>query len=160
MQHTLSVLVKNESGTLSSISGLFSGRGYNIESLTVAPCVDTDFSRVTIVTSGDDRVIEQITKQLNRLINTIKIIEVTPSDSICREMILCKIHVKDENRSEVIKAAEMLGAKIIDVTGHIYTIEAMGNPRTVKSFIELVRPLGLKELVRSGKVAISHKIAL
>ena len=157
MRHTLSILVKNEAGVLSSISGLFSGRGCNIESLTVAPTIDNAFSRITIVTTGDNAVIEQISKQLNRLINTIKVVELSGDDCIDRELILCKVTAKDEDRSEILRIAEIFHAQIIDVSPKTYTIEAIGDNRQITSLIELLRPIGIKEIVRSGKVAISRE---
>jgi acetolactate synthase I/III small subunit len=157
MKHTISVLVKNEFGVLSSIAGLFSGRGYNVESLTVAPTLDTDFSRMTIVTTGDDNVVEQICKQLNRLINTIKVIEVNQESSIDRELVLIKVSAKEENRSEILRIVEIFSAKVIDVSQKAYTLETMGDERKITSIIEMLRPLGVKELVRSGKVAISRE---
>lgn len=157
MIHTISILVRNEAGVLSRISDLFSGRGYNIESLTVAPTLDTDFSRVTIVTNGDDKVIEQITKQLNRLIPTIKVMDLPVADAIEREFIMCKVCAKDEHRSEILRIAEIFNAKIIDVTHRSYTLQALGDDRQIKSLIELLRPIGIRELVRSGKVVISRE---
>lgn len=157
MNHTISVLVRNESGVLSRISDLFSGRGYNIESLTVAPTLDTEFSRVTVVTSGDDKVVEQIIKQLNRLIPVIKVVDFSAEDSIEREIILCKISARDEDRSEILRIAEIFNAKVIDVSPKTYTIEAVGDERQIRSLIELLRPIGIKELVKSGKVAISRE---
>jgi acetolactate synthase-1/3 small subunit len=157
MRHTLSVLVKNEAGVLSSISGLFSGRGYNIESLTVAPTLDVEFSRVTIVTSGDDKIIEQICKQLNRLINTIKVVDVTGDNSIDRELILIKVTAKDEDRSEILRIAEIFDAKIVDVSPRTYTLQVIGDESQVRSIVELLRPIGIKEMVRSGKVAITKE---
>jgi len=154
MRHTLSVLVQNESGVLTKISGLFSGRGFNIESLTVAPTIDTDFSKVTIITTGDDKIIEQICKQLNRLINVIKVIDVTGTNIAERELVLIKISAKTD-RSEILNIASMFNAKIVDFTKKYCTLEVMGDEKTVKSFVELLKPLGIKELVRSGKVAIS-----
>ena len=111
MRHTLSVLVQNEAGVLSRIAGLFSGRGYNIESLTVAPTLDTDFARVTMVTNGDDTIIEQISKQLNKLINVIKVVDVTGTNSIDRELLLIKVNAKDEDRSEILRIAGMAHAE-------------------------------------------------
>lgn len=156
-KHTISVLVKNEPGVLSRISGLFSGRGYNIESLTVAPVLDADFSRFTIVTSGDDKVIEQITKQLNRLIPVIKVVDLQKDDAIERELVLCKVCAKDENRAEVLRIAEIFDAKVLDVTPKSYTIQALGDEKQISSMVELLRQLGIRELVRSGKVAISRE---
>lgn len=160
MRHTLSVLVQNESGVLTKISGLFSGRGFNIESLTVAPTLDNDFSRVTIVTTGDDQVIEQICKQLHRLINILKVIDVTGDNCIDRELVLIKVSAKQEDRSEILRIAEIFDAKIVDVSPKSYTIEAMGDEIKIKSLIELFRPIGIKELVRSGKVAILREMQL
>jgi len=157
MKHTLSVLVQNEAGALSRIVGLFSGRGFNIESLTVAPTQDLEYSRVTIVTFGDDGVIEQITKQLNRLINTIKVMDISGEGSIERELVLVKVAAKEEDRSEILRIAEIFDAKIVDATSKTYTLEAMGDDMKIKSFIELLRAVGIRELVRSGKVAISRE---
>lgn len=158
MRRTLSVLVQNEAGVLSRISGLFSGRGFNIESLTVAPTQEHEYSRVTIVTSGDDQIIEQICKQLNKLINIIKVVDVTMGNSIDRELVLIKVSAKDEKRSEILRIAEIFDAKIIDVSPKTYTIEAIGDEFKIRSIVELLRPLGIKELVRSGKVAISREM--
>ena len=157
MFHTISVLVRNEPGMLSRVSDLFSGRGYNIESLTVATTLDTDYSRITIVTGGDDKVIEQIIKQLNRLIPTIKVMDLSPDDSIERELIMVKVCAKDEHRSEILRIAEIFNAKIIDVSNRSYTMQAIGDERQIRSLIELLRPIGIRELVRSGKVVISRE---
>lgn len=159
MKHTILVLVKNEPGILSCVCDLFSARGYNIESLTVATTIDPSFSRITIVTTGDDNVIEQICKQLNRLINTIKVVELPQAAEKCieRELILCKVTAKDEARSEILRISEIFGAKIIDVSPDTYTLEYCGDNRQVLAFIALLRPLGVKELVRSGKVAITRE---
>ncbi|OGI21224.1 MAG: acetolactate synthase small subunit [Candidatus Melainabacteria bacterium RIFOXYA12_FULL_32_12] len=160
MRHTLSVLVQNEAGVLARISGLFSGRGFNIESLTVAPTQDVEYSRVTLVTTGDDTIIEQISKQLNKLINVIKVVDITGESSIDREIILVKVTSKDKNRSEILRIAELFDAKIIDISPKAYTLEAMGDESKIKSLLELLKPIGIKELVRSGKVAISREIQL
>jgi acetolactate synthase-1/3 small subunit len=155
-RHTLSVLVQNEAGVLSRLSGLFSGRGYNIESLTVAPTLDTAFSQVTIVTFGDDAVIEQISKQLNKLINTIKIVELPSEDCIDREFVLCKVAVKEETRSDILRIVEVSEGKVVNITPRLYTLQAIGNESQISTFIELLRPYGIKELIRSGKVVISR----
>lgn len=154
--HIISVLVKDEAGILSRVSGLFSGRGYSIESVTAAKTQDPDYSRLTIVTSGDKDVIEQITKQLNRLIPIIKVVDLLDVDSIERELILCKVIAKDEDRSEILRIAEIFGAKIIDVSQRTYTLQALGDERQIRSLIELLKPIGIRELVRSGKVGISR----
>lgn len=157
MKHTISILVKNEAGVISRISDVFSGRGYNMESITAAPTIDTDYSRVTIVTMGDAKVIEQIVKQLNRLIPTLKIMELSSTDAIEVELVLCKVSAKDEDRSEILRIAEIFNAKIVDVSPKSYTIQAIGDDRQMTSLLELLRPIGIKELVRSGKVAISRE---
>ena len=158
MRRTLSVLVQNEAGVLSRIAGLFSGRGFNIESLTVAPTQDVAYSRCTIVTTGDDKVLEQICKQLNKLINTIKVTDVTGNASVDRELVLIKVSAKEENRSEILRIAEIYDAKIVDVSQKYYTVEATGDQMTIRAIVEMLRPIGIKELVRSGKVAIAREM--
>lgn len=153
--HTISVLVTNEVGVLSRIVDLFSGRGYNIESLTVAPTLDSIYSRVTIVTRADDSVVEQICKQLNRLIPVIKVANLTIGDAIEYEIGLLKINVNDENRSEFMNIVAQAQAKIMDVNEKTYTVKIDGDEKQVQTFAELVRPFGIKEFVRSGKVAIT-----
>lgn len=159
MKHTISVLVKNEPGILSSVCDLFSTRGFNIESLSVAATIDTAFSRITIVTNGDEVVIEQICKQLNRLINTIKVVELPKAaeKSIDRELILCKVTAKDDVRNEILRISEIFGAKIVDVSAETYTLEFSGDTRQVSTLLALLKPLGVKELVRSGMVAITRE---
>ena len=159
MKHTISVLVKNEPGILSCVCDLFSARGYNIESLSVATTIEPAFSRITIVTTGDDVVIEQICKQLNRLINTIKVVELPKTADKCieKELILCKVTAKDNSRSEILRISEIFDAKIVDVTTETYTIEFCGDSRQVATILALLKPLGVKELVRSGMVAITRE---
>lgn len=155
--HVISVLVKDEAGIVSRLSGLFSGRGYNLESITAAQTSEKGYARVTIETSGGDAdVIEQITKQLNRLIPVLKVVDLRDVESIERELILCKVIAKDEDRSEILRIAEIFGAKIIDVTPRTYTLQAIGDERQIRSLIELLRPIGIRELVRSGKVGITR----
>ena len=155
VNHTISVLVTNEVGVLSRIVDLFSGRGYNIESLTVAPTLDSIYSRVTIVTRADDDVIEQICKQLNRLIPVIKVANLSVGDAIEYEIGLLKIGVNDENRAEFMNIVAQASATIMDVNDKIYTVKIDGDEKQVQTFAELVRPFGIKEFVRSGKVAIT-----
>ena len=159
MKHTISVLVNNEPGILSCVCDLFSTRGYNIESLSVAATIDPSFSRITIVTVGDEYVIEQICKQLNRLINTIKVVELPQSAEKCiqKELILCKVTAKDNDRSEILRIAEIFDAKIIDVSTDTYTVQFCGDAREVATNLALLKPLGVKELVRSGAVAITRE---
>ena len=156
MKHTISVLVENEFGVLSRVAGLFSGRGFNIESLSVAPALDPTISRMTIVTSGDDQVLEQITKQLNKLIDTIKIIDFTGQDFIEREMGMIKVTAEEGTRAEVLRIVDIFRAKVVDVTPRSYTIEVTGSPSKVDAVIELLRPMGIKELVRSGPVVLGR----
>ena len=153
--YTISVLVTNEVGVLSRIVDLFSGRGYNIESLTVAPTLDSIYSRVTIVTRGDESVIEQICKQLNRLIPVIKVANLKIGDAIEYEIGLIKVSIADENKSDFLNIVAQAQAKIIDVTEKIYTVKIDGDEKQVQTFAELIRPYGIKEFVRSGKVAIT-----
>ena len=156
MQHTISVLVENEFGVLSRVAGLFSGRGFNIDSLSVAPTNEEGMSRMTIVTRGDDQILEQINKQLNKLIDVIKVIDFTDGSGVEREMALIKVTAEDESRAEVLRIVDIFRAKIIDVTPKSYTIEATGNPVKIDAILDLLRPLGLKELVRTGAVAIGR----
>ena len=154
--HTISILVSNEAGVLSRIVDLFSGRGYNIESLTVAPTIDRLYSRVTIVTGGDEASIEQISKQLNRLIPVIKVADLNIQEALEREIALVKIQVKDEEKSDILRIAEATGSKIIDVTDKTYIIHALCDEKQIQALVEMVRPYSVKEFVRSGKVAISR----
>jgi len=156
MQHTISVLVENEFGVLSRVAGLFSGRGFNIDSVTVAPTNEEGMSRMTIVTRGDDQILEQINKQLNKLIDVIKVIDFTDGSGIERELALIKVTAEDESRAEVLRIVDIFRTKIIDVTPKSYTIEATGNPAKIDAILDLLRPLGLKEVVRTGAVAIGR----
>lgn len=151
---TISVLVKNEAGALSRIANLFSSRGYNIDSLTVAVTLDTKYARATIVTEGDNAVIEQILKQLNRLIPVIKVIGLEPESSTIHELIFIKVSSKGSDKAELLKIAESFGAKIIDVTDKDYTLQAVCSEKQLKCLIEILKPVGIREIVRSGAVAI------
>jgi len=156
MKHTISVLVENEFGVLSRVSGLFSGRGFNIESLSVAPTLDPDTSRMTIVTRGDDRILEQINKQLNKLISTIKVVDFTGEDFVERELALIKVSTESETRAEVLRIVDIFRAKVVDVTARSYTVEITGAPAKVDALLELLRPMGIKEIVRSGPVVLGR----
>jgi acetolactate synthase-1/3 small subunit len=156
MKHTITVMVENEFGVLSRVAGLFSGRGFNIDSLSVAPTNDETISRMTIVTRGDDQILEQISKQLNKLIDVIKVIDFTEGEAIEREMAIVKVSAEDAGRAEVLRIADIFRAKIIDVTPKSYTLEVTGSPAKIGAILELLRPLGLKELVRTGPVAIGR----
>ena len=156
MRHTISVLVENEFGVLTRVAGLFSGRGFNIESLSVAPTLDPSISRMTIVTTGDDQILEQITKQLNKLIDTIKVIDFTGQDFVEREMALIKVSAEENIRAEVLRITDIFRAKVVDVTAKSYTVETTGAPAKIDALIELLRPMGIKELVRSGPVVLGR----
>lgn len=157
MRHTISVLVENKFGVLSRISGLFSGRGYNIESLSVGETIDPQISIMTIVTTGDDWVVEQITKQLNKLIDVIKVTDMTELDHVEREMVLLKVSPKQENKAEALNLTEIFRGRIVDSSQKTYTIEITGNEKKIEAFVELMRPMGIKEFVRTGKVAITRE---
>ena len=156
MRHTISVLVDNEFGVLSKVSGLFSGRGFNIESLCVAETLDRKVSRMTIVTTGDDQVVEQITKQLNKLINVIKVSDLTAEEHIERELAMIKVNVDAKDRAEILSIVDIFRAKVIDVSPITYTIEMTGDNEKVKAIMELLKPFGIKEIVRTGKIAIAR----
>jgi acetolactate synthase-1/3 small subunit len=159
MRHTISVLVENKFGVLSRVSGLFSGRGYNIESLSVGETIDPKISIMTIVTIGDDQIIEQITKQLNKLIDVIKVVDFMEIDHVEREMVLIKVSPRKEDRIEVLKLAEIFRGRIIDSGLSTFTIETTGDEGKINAFIELIKPFGIKEFVRTGKVAIAREKA-
>jgi acetolactate synthase-1/3 small subunit len=156
MRHTIAVLVENEFGVLSRVAGLFSGRGFNIDSLSVAPTNDEAMSRMTIVTRGDEQILEQITKHLNKLIDIIKVIDFTDETAIEREMALIKVTAEDAARAEVLRIVDIFRAKVIDTTPKSFTVEVTGAPSKIDAILDLLRPLGLKELVRTGPVAIGR----
>ncbi|CAG1065200.1 acetolactate synthase I/III small subunit [uncultured bacterium] len=156
MRHTISVLVTNEFGVLSRISGLFSGRGFNIESLSVAETLDPQVSRMTIVTSGDDKVLEQINKQLNKLINVIKVYDFTGEEHIERELALVKVNLTADTRPEILSIVDIFRAKVVDVSPRTYTIEITGDEEKISALTELLRPFGIKEIVRTGRIAMAR----
>jgi acetolactate synthase-1/3 small subunit len=157
MRHTISVLVENKFGVLSRISGLFSGRGYNIESLSVNETIDPNVSTMTIVTSGDDWIVEQIIKQLNKLIDVIKVVDMTELDHVEREMVMIKVSPRQEDKAEVLRIADIFRGRIVDSSPKTYTIEVTGDEKKIEAFVELLRPMGIKEFVSTGKVAISRE---
>ncbi|MBS3800282.1 MAG: acetolactate synthase small subunit [Thioalkalivibrio sp.] len=157
MRHIISVLLENESGALSRVSGLFSARGYNIESLTVAPTDDPSLSRMTIVTSGSDEIVEQITKQLNKLVDVIKLIDLTAYAHIEREMALIKVRVPEAgDREEVKRLVDIFRASVIDVTQQTYIIEITGEGSKLDAFQEALKPFPVLEVVRSGVMGIAR----
>jgi acetolactate synthase-1/3 small subunit len=157
MRHTISVLVENKFGVLARVSSLFSGRGFNIESLSVGETIDPKVSLMTIVTSGDDQIIEQITKQLNKLIDVIKVVDFMEIDHVEREMVLIKVAPKKEDRPEVLRLAEIFRGRIVDSGPTTYTIEITGDEKKIEAFVELMKSYGIKEFVRTGKVAIARE---
>ncbi len=157
MEHIISTLVENKFGVLARVAGLFSARGYNIESLSVAPTMDPTTSMITIVTAGDDQIIEQIIKQLNKVIEVLKVVDLTEADFVERETALIKINAKPEHRDEAIRICEIFRAKVVDSTPQTYTIEITGDQDKIRAIINLLRPLGIKELVRTGRVAIARE---
>ena len=156
MRHTISVLVDNEFGVLSKVSSLFSGRGFNIESLCVAETLDPKVSRMTIVTTGDDQVVEQITKQLNKLINVIKVSDLTAEEHIERELALIKVNANADDRAEILSVIDIFRGKVVDVSPTTYTIEMTGDAEKVNAITELLRPFGIKDIARTGKIAIAR----
>jgi acetolactate synthase-1/3 small subunit len=157
MEHIISVTVENKFGVLSRVAGLFSGRGFNIESLSVAPTLDPSMSMMTIVTRGDDRIIEQIVKQLNKLIDVIKVVDLNENEFVERETALIKVHTKPEDRAEALRIVDIFRANVIDSTPVTYTIEVTGSVRKIEAIINLLQPLGIKELIRTGRVAIARE---
>lgn len=156
MRHIVSILMENESGALSRVAGLFSARGYNIESLTVAPTDDASLSRMTLVTSGTDDVIEQILKQLNKLVDVVKLVDLTESPHIQREMMLIKVEAQGESRAEVKRLADIFRGNIIDVTDTTYTIELTGQSDKLDAFLQSLSSISVHEVVRSGAMGISR----
>jgi acetolactate synthase-1/3 small subunit len=157
-KHTISVLMENEFGVLSRVAGLFSGRGFNIESLSVAPTLDDSISRMTIVTRGDESIIEQITKQLNKLIDTIKVIDFTEGEYVEREMALIKVKAQEDTRAEVLRIADIFRGNVVDVTSRTYTLEIIGAPSKIEAVIDLLRPIGIGEIARSGPVVLGRGV--
>ncbi len=153
-KHILSIQVDNEPGVLSRIAGLFSGRGYNIESLSVAATEDPSMSRVTMVTVADNEIMEQIKKQLHKLINVVTVQDLTGSNYIQRGLALIKVNAKNENREEIVRLVNIFRYKIVDVSADSYIIEATAKEDKLDAFIELLRPIGIKEIVQTGSIAL------
>ncbi len=156
MRQTLSVLVENQFGVLARVAGLFSGRGFNIESLSVAETLDPTLSIMTIVTEGDEQILEQITKQLNKLIPVIKVVEMADKPHVERELVLVKVAAKPEHRAEILRMVEIFRGKVIDVSPKNYTIEITGDRDKIRAFLELLKPIGIKEIARTGLVAMTR----
>jgi acetolactate synthase I/III small subunit len=157
MRHTISVLVENKFGVLTRVAGLFSGRGYNIDTLNVGPTQDPATSRMTIVTRGDDATLEQIVKQLNKLVEVLKVIDFRDGEYVDRELVLVKVKVNSESRAEVMQITDIFRAKIVDVQPKSLTIEVTGNESKIEKFIGLMATFGILDLTRTGKVAMPRK---
>ncbi|HXG30633.1 MAG TPA: acetolactate synthase small subunit [Thermodesulfobacteriota bacterium] len=158
MRHTISILVDNEPGVLARIAGLFSARGFNIESLCVGETLDPTMSRITLVTSGDDWIIEQIIKRFNNMINVIKVQDLTEMTHVEREMVLIRVEATSETRAEILRTADIFRARVVDVGPKSYMLELTGDKDKVTAFIELLRPMGIKEIARTGSVAMAREI--
>jgi len=156
MRHIISVLIENEAGALSRVVGLFSARGYNIETLTVAPTEDETLSRMTIVTAGSDEIIEQITKHLNRLIEVVKVVDLTEGQHIERELMLIKVRAVGKEREELKRTADIFRGRIIDVTEKSYTIELTGAAGKLEAFIQAIDRAAILETVRTGSSGIGR----
>jgi len=156
-KHTISLLVDNEPGVLSRVAGLFSGRGFNIESLCVAETLDPSISRMTLVTRGDDAVAEQINKQLNKLINVIRVHDLTGTEYVEREMALIKVQAKADFRAEILRIVDIFRCKVVDVSPSHYTIEVTGTEEKLAAILSLLKPMGIKEIARTGAIALSRE---
>ncbi|MGZ4926641.1 MAG: acetolactate synthase small subunit [Halobacteriota archaeon] len=156
MKHTLSVLVQNKPGVLARTAGLFSRRGYNIESLTVGVTENEDASRMTIVVTGDDNVVEQVTKQLNKLIEVIKVSDLTKESYVDRELVLIKVTADGSNRAEIMQLVDVFRARIVDVAAKSLTIEVTGDEGKIAALIAMLKQFGIKEIVRTGTLALGR----
>lgn len=156
-KHTISLLVDNEPGVLSRVAGLFSGRGFNIESLCVAETLDSSISRITLVTRGDDSVAEQIKKQLNKLITVIKVHDLTGTEYVEREMALVKVQAKADYRAEILRIVDIFRCNVVDVSPTHYTIEVTGTAEKLAAILSLLRPVGIKEIARTGTIALGRE---
>ena len=155
-QHTISMLVENHFGTLNRIAGLFAAKGYNIDSLTVGPTEEESVSRMTIVTRGDEQIIEQIMKQLHKLIDTIKVVDLTYDTFVDRELALIKVQSTPTTRMEIMQISEIFRAKVVDISPKTLTIEATGSQLKVDAIINMLKPFGIKELARTGRIALKR----
>ncbi|HOT23666.1 MAG TPA: acetolactate synthase small subunit [Thermoleophilia bacterium] len=156
MKHTLSVLVENKPGVLTRVAGLFARRGFNIESLAVGQSEDPRLSRITITIDGAERPIDQVMKQLHKLINVVKIRNLQPSGMVAEELMLVKVNAEGEKRAEVLQVAEVFKAKIVDVDRRTVVLRVVGSTQKLEAFLELLKPLGVLEIVRTGIIAIAR----
>jgi acetolactate synthase-1/3 small subunit len=155
-RHTFAVLVENRFGVLGRITGLFSARGFNIESLSVAETEDPTVSRITLVTAGDAKILEQVHKQLNKLIDVIKVTDLSEEPHVDRELVLIKVQAEGEMRAEVKRIVDIFRGKIVDITPKMYVVEVTGDEGKIRAVINLLKPLGIREMVRTGKIAIAR----
>ena len=156
-KHLLSILVDNEPGVLSRITGLFSGRGYNIESLSVAETVDPGISRITMVTKGSPMIIEQIQKQLNKLINVLKVIDLTGTQYVQREMALVKVNARADHRAEILRITDIFRGQVVDVGMEHFTLKIEGDAEKIEAVLNLLKPYGIREIARTGCVALPRE---
>ncbi len=155
-RHILTLLVENRIGVLARIAGLIAAKGYNIDSVSVGETMDNSTSRVTLVVHGDEWVMEQVVKQMNRLIDVIKVVDLTDEDFVEREMILVRVNAEASSRAEILRIGDIFRAKIVDVTHRTYTLEASGDEDKIRALLELLRPFGIQEFVRTGRIAIAR----
>lgn len=155
-RHTISVWVENTPGVLSRVTGLFSGRAFNIESLCVAETVEPEVSRITLVTTGDEQIVEQIVKQLRKLINVIKVVDLSQVEHVEREMALVKVKAEDRSRAEVLRIADIFRCRVVDVSPTTYTLEITGNHEKIKAVLDLLKVHGIHEMVSTGTLAIQR----
>ncbi|MBA4150444.1 MAG: acetolactate synthase small subunit [Verrucomicrobia bacterium] len=157
MRHTISVLVENKFGVLTRVTGLFSGRGYNIDTLNVAPTHDAKTSRMTIVTRGDEATIDQIIKQLNKLVDVLEVRDFCEGEYVDRELVLVKVGVDSKSRAEIMQISDIFRAKIVDVQPKTLTIEITGDESKIEKFVDLMKNFGILELTRTGRIALPRK---
>ena len=153
MKHTLSILMRNRPGALSRVTGLFSGRNFNIESLCVAETMDPEFSCLTLVTTGDAAIVEQITKQLHKLIDVVTLSDTSEGEYVERELVLIRVRADGQTRAEVLRVIDIFRGKVVDVSPSTYTLEITGQESMISAVLDILRPLGIKEVIRTGKIA-------
>ena len=152
MKHTLSILMRNRPGALSRVTGLFSGRNFNIESLCVAETMDPEFSCLTLVTTGDAAIVEQITKQLHKLIDVVTLSDTSEGEYVERELVLIRVRADGQTRAEVLRVIDIFRGKVVDVSPNTYTLEITGQESKINAVLDILRPLGIKEVIRIGKI--------
>ncbi len=157
MKHTISVLVEDEAGVLTRIAGLFARRGFNIESLAVGPAEQAGISRITMVVPGDDRIIEQLTKHLHKLINVLKVQDITEIPSVERELMLLKVNATSSTRSEIVELSQIFRARVVDVAEDSLTLEVVGDPGKMVAIVQVLQRFGLREVARTGKIALARE---